>query len=77
MSAGEFAPHDDLGRLDRSICGLCNDAYVECSGCGIYLCDCTRSETCEGAPTPREQAIEAAEDRAEQASFEVARERGL
>lgn len=46
----EFAPHDALGRLDRSTCGLCGDAYVECSKCSVYLCDCTRSETCEGAP---------------------------
>ncbi len=38
--------HDTRGRLDRSICGLCNDAYVECSKCGVYLCECTRSEAC-------------------------------
>ncbi len=35
--------HDRNGRLDRSVCGLCGDAYVECSGCGVYLCDCTRA----------------------------------
>lgn len=34
--------HDRDGRLDRSICAACGDAYVECSGCGVYLCDCTR-----------------------------------
>lgn len=36
--------HDRNGRLDRSVCVLCGDAYVECSGCGVYLCDCTRAE---------------------------------
>lgn len=38
--------HDKRGRLDRSICALCGDAYVECSKCGVYLCECSRSEIC-------------------------------
>ena len=45
-----LSPHDKRGRLDRSICGGCNDAYVECSKCGVYLCECTRSETCPIPP---------------------------
>lgn len=32
--------HDRLGQLDRSICGACNEPYVECSQCGILACKC-------------------------------------
>lgn len=34
--------HDRDGDLDRSVCAICHDAYVECAGCGVYLCRCTR-----------------------------------
>lgn len=37
--------HDALGDLDRSICGQCNGAYVACSVCEVYFCDCTRRES--------------------------------
>jgi uracil-DNA glycosylase len=44
--------HNKRGQLDRSICGACGDAFWECSGCGVYFCDCSRSiEAC--APEPR------------------------
>lgn len=45
-----MASHDNRGQLDRSICGLCGDAYFECSKCGVYFCACTRSEACPIPP---------------------------
>lgn len=49
--SAENDAHDRLGRLDRSICGACGDAYVECSKCGVYFCDCSRgSEPCVAPP---------------------------
>lgn len=50
MPNAETVAHDRLGRLDRSICGACGDAFWECSKCGVYFCECARSSTCPTAP---------------------------
>ncbi len=55
--------HDKRGQLDRSICGACGDAFWECSGCGVYFCDCSRSiEAC--APEPRSRPVPTADTEA-------------
>lgn len=41
-----MSQHDNKGELDRSICGVCRDAFWECSKCGVYFCECGRGEEC-------------------------------
>lgn len=50
--AGEGVRCNRHGQLDRSVCGFCHDAYVECTRCGVYSCPCN-TFPCEPEDAPR------------------------
>lgn len=48
--------HRRDGKLDRSICGACDGAYIECTACGIYVCEC--ASPCDGSNAQPERAAD-------------------
>lgn len=50
MADAEHEGHDRAGRLDRSVCGLCDEPFIECTKCGVYTCACAHFGPCVTSP---------------------------